>query len=48
MVNKNTELKNGLSFAKLLVEVQIGKSQPEMIYFRNEKGQLIEQQVSYD
>lgn len=48
MVDKNIEEKLGLNFAKLLVEVKIGGKLPDMIYFRNEKGLVIEQRVTYD
>ncbi|XP_060211616.1 uncharacterized protein LOC132639151 [Lycium barbarum] len=48
MVDKNTEKKVGLNFAKLLVEVKIGSALPDTIYFRNERGKVIEQKVMYD
>ncbi|XP_060177930.1 uncharacterized protein LOC132607872 [Lycium barbarum] len=48
MVDKNTEKKLGLNFAKLLVEVKIGSKLPDVIYFKNERGNIIEQQVTYD
>ncbi|KAM3237743.1 hypothetical protein P3L10_012773 [Capsicum annuum] len=48
MVDKNTAQKIGLSVSKLLVEVKIGTTLPECVHFKNEKGQVIEQQISYD
>lgn len=48
MVDKNTAQKIGLSFAKLLVKVQIEKTLPKCIYFKKEKGQIIEQRIIYD
>ncbi|XP_070051743.1 uncharacterized protein [Nicotiana tomentosiformis] len=48
MVDQNTERKNGLNFARLLVEVEMDSKLPEVVLFRNEKGQLVEQRVSYD
>lgn len=48
MVDNNTEKKFELNFAKLLVEVRVGEKLPELIYFRNEKGSVIEQRVTYE
>lgn len=48
MVDKNTEKKVGLQFARMLVEVTVGDQFPEEIYFRNENGEVIEQRVAYD
>lgn len=48
MVDKNTKQNMGLSFAKLLAEVQIGKALPDNVHFKNDKGQIIEQQFTYD
>ncbi|XP_019233469.1 PREDICTED: uncharacterized protein LOC109214047 [Nicotiana attenuata] len=48
MVDKNTEKKVGLNFARLLVEVKIGEQFPESIFFKNEKGIIIEQRITYD
>ncbi|XP_059291730.1 uncharacterized protein LOC132045203 [Lycium ferocissimum] len=48
MVDKNTENKLGFNFAKLLVEVKIGSKLPDVIYFKNERGNIIEQHVTYD
>nr|XP_009601039.1 uncharacterized protein LOC104096382 [Nicotiana tomentosiformis] len=48
IVNHNTEKKNGLNFARLLVDVEMGASLPECVRFVNERGMLIEQKVSYD
>ncbi|KAK4733492.1 hypothetical protein R3W88_007753 [Solanum pinnatisectum] len=48
MVDKQTEKKLGLSYARLLVEVNVGKTLPEEVLFRNEKGVVITQSVAYD
>ncbi|KAK4715958.1 hypothetical protein R3W88_014296 [Solanum pinnatisectum] len=48
IVDRNTEKKIGLNFARLLVEVALDAQLPEKILFRNEKGNLIEQKVTYD
>ncbi|KAH0636704.1 hypothetical protein KY289_036619 [Solanum tuberosum] len=45
MVDRNTEKKIGLNFARLLVEVVLDAQLPETILFRNEKGNLIEQKL---
>ncbi|KAH0640651.1 hypothetical protein KY285_037237 [Solanum tuberosum] len=43
MVDQNTERKIGLNFARLMVEVDMNAALPDIINFRNENGQLIEQ-----
>ncbi|WMV58886.1 hypothetical protein MTR67_052271 [Solanum verrucosum] len=48
MVDHNTERKVGLNFARLLLEVEMDTTLPEVILFRSEKGNLIEQKVLYD
>lgn len=48
MVDQNTERKIGLNFARLMVEVDMNAALPDIINFRNEKGQLIEQKVTYE
>ncbi|WMV06757.1 hypothetical protein MTR67_000142 [Solanum verrucosum] len=48
MVDKQTEKKLGLSYARLLVEVNVGKTLLEEVLFRNEKGVVITQSVTYD
>lgn len=48
MVDQNTKRKVDLQFARILVEVEFDAQLPDTILFRNEKGQLIEQRVSYD
>ncbi|XP_019252859.1 PREDICTED: uncharacterized protein LOC109231671 [Nicotiana attenuata] len=48
VVDKNTEKKLGLNFARLLVEVKIGDQIPKTIYFKNEKGVIVEQRVTCD
>ncbi|XP_015087007.1 uncharacterized protein LOC107030130 [Solanum pennellii] len=47
MVDQNTERKVGLNFARLMVEVDMNVILPDTINFRNEKGNLIEQKVTY-
>ncbi|KAH0685006.1 hypothetical protein KY289_022758 [Solanum tuberosum] len=48
MVDHNTEARNGLNFARILVEVELGAQLPDVVKFKNEKGKLIEQTVQYD
>nr|XP_009594786.1 uncharacterized protein LOC104091210 [Nicotiana tomentosiformis] len=48
MVDHNTEQKIGLSFARLLVEVNMDIALPEVVMFRNEMGNVVEQKVAYD
>lgn len=48
MVDHNTKKKMGLNFARLLIEVGIDTRLPDTIFFRNEKGNLVEQKVQYD
>ncbi|KAH0682419.1 hypothetical protein KY290_020984 [Solanum tuberosum] len=48
LVDKHTEKKLGLSFARLLIEVKVGNKLPEEVMFRNEKGIVLTQKVSYD
>ncbi|XP_019244532.1 PREDICTED: uncharacterized protein LOC109224406 [Nicotiana attenuata] len=48
MVDSNTEKKMGLSFARLLVEVQMDTKLPDKVFFKNERGLLLEQKVQYD
>ncbi|XP_060183323.1 uncharacterized protein LOC132613322 [Lycium barbarum] len=42
MADKNTEKKIGLNFARLLIEVDVDTPLPDKVYFRNEKGNIIE------
>ncbi|KAM3252600.1 hypothetical protein P3L10_006670 [Capsicum annuum] len=42
MVDKNTKKKMGLNFARLLIEVDVDAQLPDKVFFRNEKGILIE------
>lgn len=42
MVDHNTEKKVGLNFARLLVEVNMNADLPNEVFFRNEKGIVIE------
>lgn len=42
MVDKNTEKKVGLNFARLLVEVEVDTTLPDNILFRNARGVMIE------
>lgn len=48
MVDKNTEKKIGLNFARMLIEVEMDAVLSDRIWFKNEKGMLIEQRVLYD
>ncbi|XP_019248818.1 PREDICTED: uncharacterized protein LOC109228098 [Nicotiana attenuata] len=48
MVDRNTENKIGLNFARLLIEVDVDSPLPDKVQFRNEKGALIEQRIQYD
>lgn len=48
MVDQNTERKLGLSFARLLIEVEMKVKLPDKVSFKNERGELIEQKVQYD
>lgn len=48
MADKHTEKKVGLNFARLLVKVQIGSNLPEYVYFKNERGNVIEKKVTYN
>lgn len=48
MVDKNTEMKIGLNFARLLVEVEMDGQLPDTIFFRNERGFVVVQKVLYD
>lgn len=48
MVDHNTERKVGLSFVRLLIEVEMKVELPDKVFFENEKGELIEQKVQYD
>lgn len=48
MVDHNTEAGNGLKFARILVEVELGSKLLDEIKFKNEKGKLVEQPVQYD
>ncbi|KAF3681641.1 hypothetical protein FXO37_02819 [Capsicum annuum] len=48
MVDHNAENKHGLSFARLLIEVEMRRKLPDKVLFRNERGELVEQKVLYD
>lgn len=48
MAYQYTEQKVGLSFTRLLIEVEMDQNLPEKIQFRNEKGIIVEQRVIYD
>ncbi|KAK4735519.1 hypothetical protein R3W88_009780 [Solanum pinnatisectum] len=48
MVDRNTKKRSGLNFARILVNVELGAQLPEVVHFKNERGQLIEQTVQYD
>lgn len=46
-VDKVTQEKSNLFFARVLVEVKIDQEFPEMVQFLNEKGAVIDQKVFY-
>ncbi|KAK4718398.1 hypothetical protein R3W88_016736 [Solanum pinnatisectum] len=48
MVDHNTEKRNGLNFARLLVEVEMRAQLPDEVKFKNEKAKVIEQPMQYD
>ncbi|XP_070034361.1 uncharacterized protein [Nicotiana tomentosiformis] len=48
MVDKHTEQKRGLSFARLLIQVKMDTKLLDKVAFKNEKGVLMEQRVQYD
>ncbi|XP_060202744.1 uncharacterized protein LOC132631162 [Lycium barbarum] len=48
MVDRNTEKKIGLNFARVLVEVGMDAQLPETVFFRSERGNIVEQPVTYD
>ncbi|XP_060212231.1 uncharacterized protein LOC132639853 [Lycium barbarum] len=48
MSDHNTEKKIRLNFARLLVEVDMGAELPDVVLFRNERGNIIDQKVVYD
>lgn len=48
MVDNHTEKKIGLTIARLLIEVDMNAKLPDKVYFRNEKGNLVEQKLQYD
>lgn len=48
MADKNTERKIGLNFARLLIEVDVDSPLPDKVFFKNEKGALVEQRIQYD
>ncbi|MCD9644843.1 hypothetical protein HAX54_033355, partial [Datura stramonium] len=48
MVDHNTKKRSGLNFARLLVQVKIGAKLPYEMRFRNKKGIVISQPITYD
>lgn len=46
MADENTRRK--VDFARILVEVEIKNKLKDMVYFRNEKGVVIEQELDYE
>lgn len=46
MVDRNTERKIGLNFARLVIEVEVDTELPNMVYFKNDIGLLIEQKIN--
>ncbi|KAM3337729.1 hypothetical protein P3S68_032054 [Capsicum galapagoense] len=48
MVDQHTEKKVGLRFARLLIEVEMDSALPDIVWFKNERGMLVEKKVLYD
>ncbi|XP_070024779.1 uncharacterized protein [Nicotiana sylvestris] len=48
MIDNNTKKKTGLNFSRVLIEVEMEAQLPNKVWFKNEKGALIEQKVIYD
>lgn len=48
MVDQNIEIKNGLHFARLLVEVKMSAVLPDIVVFRTDKWLLMKQKVTDD
>jgi len=48
MVDKNTQEKNKVQLARILIEIEIKEHVPEHIYFENEHGVLMQQDVIYE
>lgn len=48
MMDKITKDRSWLSFARILMEIEIGESLIEEIHFINEFGQVVDQAVEYD
>lgn len=48
IVDKQTEKKIGLNFARLLVKVKVDTELPQKVVFHNEKENVITQKVNYD
>ncbi|KAM3361713.1 hypothetical protein P3S68_016567 [Capsicum galapagoense] len=48
MVDRPTEKKLGFNFTRLLAEVKVGDELPDEIKFKNERGIVITQTVTYD
>ena len=47
-VDQVTLDKERLSYARIMVEMNIEKDLPDKICFRNEKGVMVEQQIQYE
>lgn len=48
MDDKNTEKKIDLNCARLLIEVYVDSPLSDKVFFKNEKGALVEQRIQYD
>lgn len=48
MADKNTQEKNKVQFARILIEMEIKEHVPERIYFENEHKVLMQQDVVYE
>lgn len=48
MADVNTKRRPGINFARILVEVEIKHKLKDVVYFRNEKGIVIEKEIDYE
>lgn len=48
MGDMNTQKKTCINFARILVEVQIKHKLKDVVYFQNEKGIVLEQEIDYE
>lgn len=47
-MDKATKMKDRLQYARVMVEIQLQQDLPEVIYFCNEHGNVIDKQVEYE